>query len=285
MTGKLFAAALLAAGLVAWAAPARAADPFRPDMTGEKAPTRTLKAAPEDLRADAFAVGRGSHAHHHAHHAHHHSHHYGHHAHHHHGHHVHHHHAHHHRVHHHAHHSHHHGHHAHHHHGHHVHHHHAHHRHAYYYPRYGYGSYRPYYYPRYAYGYYRPYGYPRSFSFSPGLGYPYYPYSYPAYGYPYYSGDYGVVGGAPADPPPVPLSGEEGASPDDGGPGELIPLPKDEPATPPGTPREAPSPKERAISSPVPGGRWVYPAYGEAPRRAAPAAGRPTVATAQKAVR
>jgi hypothetical protein len=269
MTGKRFAAALLAAGLLAWAAPAQAGDTLRLGMPGgAKAKTLTLKATPEDLEADTVAVARGGFArggvarggfhggfHHGG------SHHAG------------------------SHHGFHHG----------SFHHGSHHFHHGFHS--GFRGFHG--------GWGRGWGwgggyYPGSF-YGLGLGYPYssyayssYPYySYPLYGYPYsYGSPYGgyplgtselstgpaAYGpstypdeyGGPADDPPMPPAGGESTYPYDGGPREPIPLPKEESGTPSANPRKGTPPKERVISFPVPEGKWVYPAYGEAPRRAAP---------------
>src|SRR5947209_4057857 len=65
MGKSTFTGALLAAGLLAWTAPAHAGDTFRLDMSGNTtAPTLTLKG--DDTGADTIAVrGRGGHGGHH----------------------------------------------------------------------------------------------------------------------------------------------------------------------------------------------------------------------------
>lgn len=285
MNGTRFAAALLAAGLLAWPAPAQAGDTLRLGMPGgAEAKALTLKATPADLKADTVAVARGGFARggfrggfHHAgfhhgrfHHGFHHArfHHAGfHHA----------------RF-----------------------HHRFHHFHHGFHRGFGFAAFRPWYgryypwsfyglglgYPYYSYAYYSypyyPYSYP-IYSYS----YPLSSYSYPPYGYPCsYSGTDGgyltgtavlstgsaaygpsTYGDLPADGPPMPPAGES-TYPDDGGPGESIPLPRGESATPPTPPRSTAPAREHVTSSPAPGGKWVYPAYGESPRRQAPKEGR-----------
>jgi len=72
------------------------------------------------------------------------------------------------------------------------------------------------------------------------------------------------------------VPGTPGTFPYDGGPRAPVPMPRADPPEAPGAdptpmtvPRIVPIPEAREVSLPTTGGtgRWVYPAYGEQPRR------------------
>jgi hypothetical protein len=142
------------------------------------------------------------------------------------------------------------------------------------------GGFRPFW--GWGYGYYPGWWY--------GLGYPYYGsyYSYPPayyYGAPYYSDDCSLGGatimtppmtGAPATvldesviqtPSPMPLP-PDSTFPYDGGPKTPVPMPRAEPAPATAPPATGPAPAEgRVVALPTRATKWAYPAYGEQPGR------------------